>query len=198
MKRFVLLVFGRQQCSVSCCLLSEPSGMPAGVWARSVSASEIEVNWQALSFSPERVLGYEVHFTLLNGNRNHTQHNSNGCHWPCRTWEPSLPAKIIQFFVPTRQQNISKWCQENKESCLSTRLFVSLLVMGHHAAKLHLCYTAAPDFVSTCNTKNCDDAKIHSLLTSQQYHHRKCSTGLSHHSQNKIVVSNNYILNAKQ
>uniref|UniRef100_A0A3Q3WSF6 Uncharacterized protein n=1 Tax=Mola mola TaxID=94237 RepID=A0A3Q3WSF6_MOLML len=39
---------------------TEPSGMPAGVWARSVSASEIEVNWQALSFSPERVLGYEV------------------------------------------------------------------------------------------------------------------------------------------
>ncbi|CAG07560.1 unnamed protein product, partial [Tetraodon nigroviridis] len=38
----------------------EPSGMPAGVWARSVSASEIEVNWQALSYSPERVLGYEV------------------------------------------------------------------------------------------------------------------------------------------
>lgn len=36
--------------------------MPAGVWARSVSASEIEVNWQALSFTPERVLGYEVHF----------------------------------------------------------------------------------------------------------------------------------------
>lgn len=59
----------RQQCSVSCCLFSEPSGMPAGVWARSVSASEIEVNWQALSFTPERVLGYEVHFTLLNGNR---------------------------------------------------------------------------------------------------------------------------------
>ncbi|KAG8002756.1 Contactin-3 [Nibea albiflora] len=38
----------------------EPSGMPTGVWARSVSASEIEVNWQALSFTPERVLGYEV------------------------------------------------------------------------------------------------------------------------------------------
>uniref|UniRef100_A0A8C9YY94 Contactin 3a, tandem duplicate 2 n=1 Tax=Sander lucioperca TaxID=283035 RepID=A0A8C9YY94_SANLU len=32
----------------------EPSGMPAGVWARSVSASEIEVNWQALSFTSER------------------------------------------------------------------------------------------------------------------------------------------------
>ncbi|CAM9318723.1 unnamed protein product, partial [Lampetra planeri] len=31
-----------------------------GVWARSVSASEIEVNWQVLSFTPERVLGYEV------------------------------------------------------------------------------------------------------------------------------------------
>uniref|UniRef100_A0A1A7WQI3 Contactin 3 (Plasmacytoma associated) n=2 Tax=Iconisemion striatum TaxID=60296 RepID=A0A1A7WQI3_9TELE len=39
---------------------TEPSGMPAGVWARSVSASEIEVNWQALSITPERVLGYEV------------------------------------------------------------------------------------------------------------------------------------------
>ncbi|TNN87708.1 Contactin-3 [Liparis tanakae] len=39
---------------------TEPSGTPAGVWARSVSASEIEVNWQALPFSPERVLGYEV------------------------------------------------------------------------------------------------------------------------------------------
>uniref|UniRef100_A0AAV2LY77 Fibronectin type-III domain-containing protein n=1 Tax=Knipowitschia caucasica TaxID=637954 RepID=A0AAV2LY77_KNICA len=38
----------------------EPSGMPAGVWARSVSAFEIEVNWQTLSFTPERVLGYEV------------------------------------------------------------------------------------------------------------------------------------------
>lgn len=46
--------------------------MPVGVWARSVSASEIEVNWQALSYSPERVLGYEVHFIISNGNRNHT------------------------------------------------------------------------------------------------------------------------------
>lgn len=80
-----------QKCSVSCCLFSEPSGMPAGVWARSVSASEIEVNWQALSFTPERVLGYEVHFTLLNGNRNHTRHNSNACHHPRCTSKPSLP-----------------------------------------------------------------------------------------------------------
>ncbi|XP_017273358.1 contactin-3 isoform X1 [Kryptolebias marmoratus] len=39
---------------------TEPSGMPVGVWARSASASEIEVNWQALSITPERVLGYEV------------------------------------------------------------------------------------------------------------------------------------------
>uniref|UniRef100_A0A3B3VD10 Contactin-3-like n=1 Tax=Poecilia latipinna TaxID=48699 RepID=A0A3B3VD10_9TELE len=39
---------------------TEPSGMPAGVWARSVAASEIEVNWQALTITPERVLGYEV------------------------------------------------------------------------------------------------------------------------------------------
>lgn len=43
---------------------SEPSGMPAGVWAGSVSASEIEVNWQALTITPERVLGYEVLFFL--------------------------------------------------------------------------------------------------------------------------------------
>uniref|UniRef100_A0A8C6Q6X1 Contactin 3 n=1 Tax=Nothobranchius furzeri TaxID=105023 RepID=A0A8C6Q6X1_NOTFU len=55
---------------------TEPSGMPAGVWARSVSASEIEVNWQALPITPERVLGYEVLFTHINGNRYHTQHNS--------------------------------------------------------------------------------------------------------------------------
>ena len=34
--------------------------MPVGVWARSVSACEIEVNWQTVSFSAERVLGYEV------------------------------------------------------------------------------------------------------------------------------------------
>uniref|UniRef100_A0A3Q2PAD9 Contactin-3-like n=1 Tax=Fundulus heteroclitus TaxID=8078 RepID=A0A3Q2PAD9_FUNHE len=39
---------------------TEPSGVPAGVWARSVSASEIEVNWQALTITAERVLGYEV------------------------------------------------------------------------------------------------------------------------------------------
>lgn len=58
-------VGGRRRCSVSCGLFSEPSGMPAGVWARSVSASEIEVNWQALSFTPERVLGYEVKETLF-------------------------------------------------------------------------------------------------------------------------------------
>ncbi|XP_049608919.1 contactin-3 isoform X1 [Syngnathus scovelli] len=38
----------------------EPSGVPVGVWARSVSAYEIEVNWQALSLTPEKVLGYEV------------------------------------------------------------------------------------------------------------------------------------------
>lgn len=70
--------------------------MPAGVWARSVSASEIEVNWQALSFTPERVLGYEVHFTLLNGNRNHTQHNSNACHPRC-TSKPSLPNSALPW-----------------------------------------------------------------------------------------------------
>uniref|UniRef100_A0AAY4BKN4 Contactin 3a, tandem duplicate 2 n=1 Tax=Denticeps clupeoides TaxID=299321 RepID=A0AAY4BKN4_9TELE len=38
----------------------EPSGVPGGVWARSVSASEIEVYWQCLVSTPERVLGYEV------------------------------------------------------------------------------------------------------------------------------------------
>ncbi|KAG1962071.1 contactin-3 [Pimephales promelas] len=39
---------------------NEPSGVPDGVWARSISATEIEVNWHILSTSPERVLGYEV------------------------------------------------------------------------------------------------------------------------------------------
>uniref|UniRef100_A0A3B4BHP5 Contactin 3a, tandem duplicate 2 n=1 Tax=Periophthalmus magnuspinnatus TaxID=409849 RepID=A0A3B4BHP5_9GOBI len=107
----------------------EPSGMPAGVWARSVSASEIEVNWQALSFTPERVLGYEVHLTLLNGNRNHTTH-FKCLSSPCCTSQPSLPnssrhgddcfswktviAKIIQFFVATRQENMSVRFGQNK------------------------------------------------------------------------------------
>uniref|UniRef100_A0A8C2J963 Contactin 3a, tandem duplicate 2 n=1 Tax=Cyprinus carpio TaxID=7962 RepID=A0A8C2J963_CYPCA len=39
---------------------NEPSGVPDGVWARSISATEIEVSWHILSASPERVLGYEV------------------------------------------------------------------------------------------------------------------------------------------
>ncbi|XP_056589801.1 contactin-3 [Triplophysa dalaica] len=39
---------------------NEPSGVPAGVWARSISATEIEVMWHILTSSPERVLGYEV------------------------------------------------------------------------------------------------------------------------------------------
>lgn len=89
------LLEGGLRGSPCCCLFSEPSGMPAGVWARSVSASEIEVNWQALSYSPERVLGYEVHFNVSNGNRNHTHtyRNSSTCHHPCRTSQPPLTAK---------------------------------------------------------------------------------------------------------
>uniref|UniRef100_A0A3B4BHE0 Contactin 3a, tandem duplicate 2 n=1 Tax=Periophthalmus magnuspinnatus TaxID=409849 RepID=A0A3B4BHE0_9GOBI len=94
-----------------------------------VSASEIEVNWQALSFTPERVLGYEVHLTLLNGNRNHTTH-FKCLSSPCCTSQPSLPnssrhgddcfswktviAKIIQFFVATRQENMSVRFGQNK------------------------------------------------------------------------------------
>lgn len=54
--------------------------MPAGVWARSVSASEIEVNWQALFYSPERVLGYEVHLNFSNRNHTHTRRNSSAYH----------------------------------------------------------------------------------------------------------------------
>ncbi|GAA6093059.1 contactin-3 [Tachysurus ichikawai] len=38
----------------------EPSRMPGGVWARSISDTEFQVSWQTLSDSPERVLGYEV------------------------------------------------------------------------------------------------------------------------------------------
>lgn len=89
------LLEGGLRRSPCCCLFSEPSGMPAGVWARSVSASEIEVNWQALSYSPERVLGYEVHFNVSNGNTNHThtRRNSGACHRPCRTSQPPLTAK---------------------------------------------------------------------------------------------------------
>lgn len=150
---FLCAVGGRQERSVSRCLFSEPSGMPAGVWARSVSASEIEVNWQALSFTPERVLGYEVHFTLLNGNRNHTQHNSNACHHPCCTLKAitsklcrrhgngcfswaTVIAKIIQFFVPTRQKTCQRVFKRTKENCLSTCLFMLLSVIGYHDTEL--------------------------------------------------------------
>uniref|UniRef100_A0A8C2FRF1 Contactin 3a, tandem duplicate 2 n=1 Tax=Cyprinus carpio TaxID=7962 RepID=A0A8C2FRF1_CYPCA len=45
---------------------NEPSGVPDGMWARSISATEIEVSWHILSASPERVLGYEV----LSANQN--------------------------------------------------------------------------------------------------------------------------------
>ncbi|XP_051518833.1 contactin-3 [Myxocyprinus asiaticus] len=39
---------------------NEPSGVPGGVWAKSISATEIKVSWNILTISPERVLGYEV------------------------------------------------------------------------------------------------------------------------------------------
>ncbi|TTE51851.1 Contactin-4 [Bagarius yarrelli] len=38
----------------------EPSRMPVGVWAQSISDTEFEVSWQTLSDTLERVLGYEV------------------------------------------------------------------------------------------------------------------------------------------
>lgn len=159
----------RQQRSVSCCLFSEPSGMPAGVWARSVSASEIEVNWQALSFTPERVLGYEVHFTLLNGNRNHTQHNSNACHRSCCTSKPSLPNSaspwkwLFQLGDFYRQnytvlctnaagKHVRAFSREQKENCLSTCLFMLLSCIGYHDTELHdslRCNTVL-DLMSEC------------------------------------------------
>ena len=124
--------------------------MPAGVWARSVSASEIEVNWQALSFTPERVLGYEVHFTLLNGNRNHTQHNSNACH-PCCTSKPSLPNSALPWkwlfqlgdcysqiytVLCTNTKNMSKTCvQENKGKL-----------------PVHMPFRVAVSYGASCNT----------------------------------------------
>lgn len=151
-----------------CRLFSEPSGMPAGVWARSVSASEIEVNWQALSFTPERVLGYEVHFTLLNGNRNHTYthtHNTtiqmlvitpvapqshhfqtlrrhgNGCF----SWA-SVIGKIILFFVPTRQENMSERFQQNKRKLPVHMPFQG--AVSYHDTELMIVCAAIPDLVS--------------------------------------------------
>lgn len=112
--------------------------MPAGVWARSVSASEIEVNWQALSYSPERVLGYEVYFTLLNGNRNlcHTQIHKH-THTTFQMFiTPVVPEslhlqpKLYSSLYQDDRKNISQYFQEEKENCLSTCLFVLLLVTG--------------------------------------------------------------------
>lgn len=117
--------------SVSCCLFSEPSGMPAGVWARSVSASEIEVNWQALSYSPERVLGYEVYFTLLNGNRNLT-HRYTHTTFQMFVITPVVPEslhlqpKLYSSLYQDDRKNISQYFQ----NCLSACLFVLLLVTG--------------------------------------------------------------------
>uniref|UniRef100_A0A8C5FYN6 Contactin-3-like n=1 Tax=Gouania willdenowi TaxID=441366 RepID=A0A8C5FYN6_GOUWI len=42
---------------------TEPSGMPAGVWARSVSASEIEVNWNHCSFYKSTLFQSKLHDT---------------------------------------------------------------------------------------------------------------------------------------
>lgn len=40
-----------------------PIEAPKRVWGRSVSAAQIEVIWEALPATPERVLGYEVGFS---------------------------------------------------------------------------------------------------------------------------------------
>ena len=42
-----------------------PSVAPKKVWARSVSATQIEFNWEAVPATPERVLGYEVRVIYL-------------------------------------------------------------------------------------------------------------------------------------
>lgn len=157
--------FGRRRhSSVSRCLFSEPSEKPAGVRARSVSASEIEVNWQALSFIPERVLGYEVHFTLLNGNRNHTHIlTSNTIQMltinPCCTSKPSLPNSAspwkwlfhladcyCQKLYSSLWQHDRKTCQSvfkrTKENCLATCLFMLLSFVGYHDSNIGPCVTA--------------------------------------------------------
>ena len=59
-KRVCVCVHVRVRVFYCARVISEPSSMPVGVWARSVSACEIEVNWQPVSFHAERVLGYEV------------------------------------------------------------------------------------------------------------------------------------------
>lgn len=53
-------------------LSAVPSVAPKMVWAISVSAAQIEVNWEALPAAPERVLGYEVQYDSLH--RPHSTH----------------------------------------------------------------------------------------------------------------------------
>lgn len=58
--------------SHGCSISVVPSVAPKRVVARSVSAVQIEVVWEALRAIPERVLGYEVcistnYFSLLSG-----------------------------------------------------------------------------------------------------------------------------------
>ena len=52
-------LWGAHQLSIS----AVPSEAPKRVWGRSVSAATVEVIWEALPVTPERVLGYEVGFT---------------------------------------------------------------------------------------------------------------------------------------
>lgn len=106
--------------------------MPAGVWARSVSASEIEVNWQAVSLTPERVLGYEVRFTL--GKWKQKSHNSNACHHPCCTSEPSLPklrvvmAMAVSVGRLLQPKLYSSLWRHDRKTCQS--VFIYLFIWG--------------------------------------------------------------------
>lgn len=146
--------------------------MPAGVWARSVSASEIEVNWQALSFSAERVLGYEVHFILFKMEIEITHtHNTiqmlvitpvvpqshhfqtrrrhgNGCFSPGRLLQPKLYSSLYRHDRKTCRSVYKR----TKENCLSTCLFKLLSVTGwyrtHDSLRVQ-CQTSGQD------TKKC-------------------------------------------
>lgn len=88
----------------------------------------------------------------------HTQHDSNACQRPCRSSEPSLTAKIIQFFVATRQENISECFQrQQKKIARPHGFFVWLSLIGEHATDIKVGCVAAPE--SVCSAAKCDGAR---------------------------------------
>uniref|UniRef100_A0AAQ5YBA6 Contactin 3a, tandem duplicate 2 n=1 Tax=Amphiprion ocellaris TaxID=80972 RepID=A0AAQ5YBA6_AMPOC len=88
----------------------EPSGMPAGVWARSVSASEIEVNWQSkpvchdISQNDKRLLPWNQTSVTVSGLAGNTQYFLTVSAFNTAGTGPFLPAINVTTKKPPPSQ----------------------------------------------------------------------------------------------